>query len=149
MKTHLHHLVPVKIVSYTISEKIFFRYTEELYPKVKKIGVFDQNKERLEEFFFQNPNFSLSSEIQSVIKLVLVFSHDQTSVEHGFDINKSVNKVNISQDSVIARKLTIDHMQRKGLEPLNIELSSQLIRSVKASRKRYSVYLEEQKKIKK
>ena len=39
-------------------------------------------------------------------------------------------------------------MQKKNLEPSNIELSSQMISSVKASRQRYSAYLEEQKNIK-
>ena len=90
----------------------------------------------------------MPSEIQSVIKLVLVLSDGQASVERGFHINKSVNKVNIRQYSVIARKLIIDHMQKKDLKPSNIELSPQLIRSVKGSRQRYSAYLEEQKKIK-
>ena len=90
----------------------------------------------------------MPSEVQSVIKLVLVLSHSQASVEYGFNINKSVNKVNISQDSVIVRKLTIEHIQKKDLNPSNIELSSELIRSVKASRQRYSAYPKEQKKIK-
>ena len=76
----------------------------------------------------------MPSEIQTVIKLVL--SYGQASVERRFDIKKSVNKVNISQDLVIARKLIIDHMQKKDLKPSNIEVSSQLIRSVKASRQR-------------
>ena len=88
----------------------------------------------------------MPSEIQTVIKLV--FSQGQASVERGFNIKKSVNKVNISQDSVIARKLFIDHMQKKDLKPSNVELSSHLIRSVKASRQRYRTYLEEQKKVK-
>ena len=90
----------------------------------------------------------MPSEIQSLVKLVSVLSHGQASVERGFNINKSVHKINISEDSVIARKLIIDHMQKEDLKPSNIELSSQLIRSVKASRQSYSAYLEELKKIK-
>ena len=45
----------------------------------------------------------------------------------------------------MARKPIIDHMRKKDLKPSNFELSSQLIRYVKASRQRYSAYLEEQK----
>lgn len=92
IKTLLHHLVALEIISHTISEKAFLQYTEELHPKVKEIGVFDQMKERLGKFFFQNPNFLLPSEIQSVINLVLVLSHDQTSIERGFNISKSLLK---------------------------------------------------------
>ena len=62
---------------------------------------------------FQNLNLSLPTEIQSVIKLILVLRHYQESVERGFNITKSVNKVNIGQESVIARKLIIDHIQKK------------------------------------
>ena len=57
----------------------------------------------------------MPSEIQSVIKLVLVMSHCQASVEGGCNVKKSVNKVNISRDSIVARKLIIDHMQKKDL----------------------------------
>ena len=63
----------------------------ELFQKIKQNGVFEQKKERLDEFFFQNQNFLLPSEIRSAIKLVLVLSHGQASVESGFNINKSVN----------------------------------------------------------
>ena len=63
----------------------------ELFQKIKQNGVFEQMKERLDEFYFQNQNFLLPSEILSVIKLVLVLSHGQASVESGFNINKSVD----------------------------------------------------------
>lgn len=80
-----------QIISHTISEKAFLQNKEELYSEVKEIGFVDQKKKKkskLHMFFFQNPNFSLSSEIQSIIKLVLVLSHDQASVQHEFNINK-------------------------------------------------------------
>ena len=148
MKTLLHHLLSLKIITSTISERALAQYTEEVYPKVKEIGVFDPKKERLDKFYFHSANLLLSPEIKSIIKLILVSNHGQASVERGFNTNKSVNKVNISQDSIITRKLIIDHMQKKNLTPSKIELSASLIKSVKASRQRYSVYLDEQKKLK-
>ena len=148
MKTLLQHLLSLKIITSTISERALVQYTEEVYPKVKEIGVFDPKKERLDKFCFHSANLLLSPEIKSIIKLILVLSHGQASVERGFNTNKSVNKVKISQDSIITRKLIIDHMQKKNLTPSKIELSASLIKSVKASRQRYSVYLDEQKKLK-
>ena len=148
MKTLLHHLLSLKIITSTISERALAQYTEEVYPKVKEIGVFDPKKERLDKFYFHSANLLLSPEIKSIIKLILVLNHGQASVEHGFNTNKSVNKVNISQYSIITRKLIIDHMQKKNLTPSKIELSASLIKSAKASRQRYSVYLDEQKKLK-
>ena len=145
MKTLLHHLLSLKIITSTISERALVQYTEEVYAKVKEIGVFDLKKERLDKFYFHSANLLLSPEIKLIIKLILVLSHEQASVERGFNTNKSVNKVNISQDSVITRKLIIDHMQKKNLTPSKIELSTLLIKSVKASRQRYSVYLDDKR----
>ena len=62
--------------------------------------------------------------------------------------SRSVNKVSISQDLVIARIHIIDHMEKKNLKLGSIEPSSQLIRFIKVSRQRYSTYLGEQKKLK-
>ena len=64
--------------------------TQFLIQKLKKLvlSIKKKKKSKLHMFFFQNPNFSLSSEIQSIIKLVLVLSHDQASVQHEFNINK-------------------------------------------------------------
>ena len=110
MKTLLHHLLSLKIITSIISERALAQYTEEVYPKVKEIGVFDPKRERLDKFYFHSANLLLSPEIKSIIKLILVLSHGQANVECGFNTNKSVNKVNISQDSIITRKLIIDHM---------------------------------------
>ena len=74
-------------------------------------------------------------------------SHGQASVERGFNIYKTVNKVNISPDSIVTRKLIIDHMQKKNMCPSKMEMPPSLIKSVKASRQRYAFYLKEQKKV--
>ena len=46
MKTLLHHLVYLRIISYTPFEKAFLKYTKELYSKVK-----DRKKTTLDESF--------------------------------------------------------------------------------------------------
>ena len=60
-----------KNIIQTVSEKVFLQC--ETVSKSQKIGVFDQKKEQLDEFFFQNPDFPLPSEIEPVIKMALVF----------------------------------------------------------------------------
>ena len=120
----------------------------ELFQKIKQNGVFEQKKERLDELYFQNQNFLLPSEIRSVIKLVLVLIHGQASVESGFNINKSVNIIQYTLRFSDCQKTYRQHAEEKDLKLSNIELLSRMIRSVKASRQRYSAYLEEQKKIK-
>ena len=60
-----------------------------------------------------------------MIKLLFVLSFYQASVERKLNISESVNKMNIGKESVIVRKLIIDHMQKKkDVRSSNIELSS-------------------------
>ena len=48
-----------------------------------------------------------------MIKVILTLSHGEASVEHGFNINKSVLKVNITEESIVSKKLVRDHMLAK------------------------------------
>ena len=66
-----------KNIIQAVSEKVFLQC--ETVSKSPKIAVFDQKKEQLDEFFFQNPNFSLPSEIEPAIKMALVLIHGKAS----------------------------------------------------------------------
>ena len=58
-----------------------------------------------------------------MIKLIFVLSFYQASVERELNISESVNKVNIGKESIIVRKLIIDHMhKKKDFRPSNIGL---------------------------
>ena len=60
-----------------------------------------------------------------MIKLIFVVNFYQASVECELNISESFNKVNIGKESVIVRKLIIDHMQKKkDVRSSNIGLSS-------------------------
>ena len=74
-------------------------------------------------FFFQVVSFIIPAELKSILKLVLVLSHGQTSIERGFNVNKSILKVNMNEKSVVARKIIIDHMQKNNLDPVSITIS--------------------------
>ena len=58
-----------------------------------------------------------------MIKLIFVLSFYQASVERELNISESVNKVSIGKESIIVRKLIIDHMhKKKDFRPSNIGL---------------------------
>ena len=84
MKILLYHLPSLKIISSAVAERAFAQ--DEVYPKVKEIGVFDPKKERQDKFILHSPNLLFSLEIQSITKLVLVLSHGQASAKRGFNI---------------------------------------------------------------
>lgn len=97
----------------------------------------------LDEFSFQ---LKLLSELESVLKLILVLGLGQVSFEREYNVNNLVLKFSMSQDSVVATKLLIYHMQKRYLKPSTIETLSRLIKAVKPPCQRYNTHLEKQKK---
>ena len=73
---------------------------------------FDCNNTRLDHFFFNESSLKMPTELQSVVKLSLVLSNRQASVERGFNVNKTVLKVNMNEKSVVSLELLIHHMQK-------------------------------------
>ena len=62
-------------------------------------------------------------------------------MERGFNDNNVVIKDNIINMSAIARRFS-----RITIEPSNMQISRDLLKSVKASRQRYQIHLEDQRK---
>ena len=111
-----------------------------------KFKSFNSGKERLDDFFFQLVSFTISAELKSILKSVLVLSHGQASIERGFNVNKTILTVNMNEKSVVARKIIIDQMRKNNLDPASITITKKLIMSVKAARQRYQDAIEEEKK---
>ena len=66
-------------------------------------------------------------------------------MEQGFNDNNMVLK-DSSNVSVIARRFLKNYMPVNNVEPSNMQISRDLVKSVKASRQRYQIHLEDQRK---
>ena len=66
--------------------------TQQNYEKAKS---FDCNYTRLNYFFFNESAFKMPTELKSVLKLILVPSHEQASVKRRFNVNLTILKGNI------------------------------------------------------
>ena len=64
-----------------------------------------------------------------VVKIILTLSHGQASVERGFSINKSLVKVNMKEETIVAKKIIRDYMLANLLKPYTREISNKLILS--------------------
>ena len=73
----------------------------------------------------------------TLLKIVFTLSYGQASVEWGFNDNSVVLKDNISNVSVIARRFFKNYMRVNNVEPSNMQISQDLLKSVKASRQPY------------
>ena len=88
------------------------------------------------------------SQLVKVIKLILVLSHGQASVERGFSINKQLEVENLKEESLVAQRLVCDHVRAAG-GIMNINISKSLLNSASMARHRYEQYLEKERRSKK
>ena len=148
----LHHLMDFKIVSPTFAEKVLLQYCDMINDsnttEKEKFAKFNSTDDWLDKFYFDTLT-DLHPELKKLIKLILTLSHGQASIERVFNVNKFIDHVNMEENSFISRKLIIDHMKQKGLQPDTVIMKSSLIKSVKAASKRYDIYLEERRSEKK
>lgn len=54
------------------------------------------------------------SRVWNVVKILLVLSHGQASVERGFSINKELIVENQRERSLVAQRLIVDHVRSVG-----------------------------------
>ena len=105
-----------------------------------------EDKSRIDVLLFESmaTNQRISS-LWRVVKHLLLLSHGQASVERGFSVNRQIEVENLHEESVIARRLTCDHIDSVG-GIQQVEMSKQLLVSAASGRQRYMAHLDEQRK---
>ena len=81
------------------------------------------------------------NKLWTVIKMVLVLSHGQATVERGFSINKQVLEVNMQRKSLEAQRIICDEILYRG-GILKVPMTKPLLLAVSASRSKYQQDLE-------
>ena len=74
------------------------------------------------------------------VRMALLLSHGQATIERGFSINKEVIVENQQSKSLIARRLIKDHIIQAG-GILQVNITKQMMISVRNARSRYRQYL--------
>jgi len=81
------------------------------------------------------------SKLWKVVKMLLVLSHGQATVERGFSINKQVETENLSEESVVAKRTICDYVTYVGgIEHVDVT-NKKLILAATAARQKYFAYL--------
>lgn len=82
------------------------------------------------------------------VKLLLLLSHGQATVERCFSVNKDVSTTNLQDTTLIAKRIFKDHINSVGgLKKLSV--SWDLLRSAQQGRQRYRQHLEGKRKTEK
>lgn len=114
----------------------------------ERFANFLSAEDRVDTLFFEcMANESYKSPF-SVVKLILILSHGQATVERGFSVNKAVEVENLKELTLVAQRIVCDHVNSVG-GVLKVELSKPLLLSVKMSRQRYEKYLDQEREKKK
>ena len=69
-------------------------------------------------------------------------------MERGFSINNAILETNMLPQTVVSKRIARDHMIAKGLRPHTIKIDRPIMLAAKGARQKYTLYLEEQTKIK-
>ena len=82
-----------------------------------------------------------------VIKIVLIFSHGQASIESGFSINSSIIVENLHEESLVAQRLVYDSVSSLGgIKKIDtIPINKEILKSVKDSNRNYKIALDKRK----
>ena len=94
-----------------------------------RLKSFNRKEYRLDELFFSCLGIKNYKDLSYVVKIILTLSHGQASVERGFSINKSLVKVNMKEETIVAKKINRDYMLPNSLKPYTVEISNKLILS--------------------
>lgn len=79
------------------------------------------------------------------MKMLLVLSHGQASVEGGFSINKELIVENQREASLVAQRLIVGH-NRAVCGVSDVQISKELLISVSGVRQKYHSYLDDQRR---
>ena len=58
------------------------------------------------------------------MRIILTLSHGRASVERSFSVNNTVINVNVSEDSIVAKKIIKDHMISNKLTPESVQITN-------------------------
>lgn len=108
-----------------------------------KFKTFKRQDERLDTFWYNViGNNSDASELWSVVKMMLILSHGNATVESGFSVNGSILVENLQEHSVVAQRVVYDSIQAAG-GIMNVTIDKSMMQYVRSAR---SAYMEELKK---
>ena len=84
----------------------------KLVPRCSEYTNFCVSTSRLDELLFDTvANNSSAHKLWLCVRMFLLLSHGQASIEHGFSVNKHIELDNLAEDTFVAKRSSIcDHV---------------------------------------
>ena len=109
---------------------------------------FNPNVHRVDEFFSTYMSGENYVALFDIVKILLMLSHGQASVERGFSVNKEIEVKNLHEHSLVAQRIICDHLRAVG-GVLNVPITKKLLAAAASSRQKYEKHLQDQRDKKK
>ena len=107
--------------------------------------TFNINEDRLDTFYSRILDSSSTTDLEYVVRLVLIMSHGNARVESGFSVNDDILLPNMLEETIVSQRLAYEGVQKAG-GPTKVEITDDLMKSVRYSHKRFAASNEEKKK---
>ena len=132
LKKLLHHLMGLHTIDASACKKIVLQldlFHKEAKSCSDKFTKYDRHEEPLDSFYFTLflRLHSTYPELSYLLKLILVLSHGQVSVERGFSLRNSTLKDNVSDWFTYSKRVIIDHMISNKTKPSTMEISTPMM----------------------
>ena len=101
--------------------------------------------EPLDSFFFVTLDIGKYKALSLIVQTVLVLHNGQAEVERGFSINKHIMEDNMSELSLVSRRLVKDYLRSNSLESHEVDICSGMVSAVQQSSSQYLLFLKEKK----
>lgn len=102
-------LVSTRICTTDLCDAAERQYSRLVRDEKDHLRGFDPKEARLDEFFYNTLNSKVEYiELWKIVKLILVLSHGQASVERSFSVNEDMLLPNMKAQTLCAMKLCYD-----------------------------------------
>ena len=126
----------------------FSKFLEEILTPYSPAFKEFHAENRLNQFYFETVKVTVNYKVLSKI-LILVFTLDygQAPIERGFSINSNMQSENMKEKSLVSRRTIKHFMVSNKLKAYQVEITIEMIKSVRNASFNYKTYLEENRKL--
>ena len=119
---------------------------EDVKMKTLDFSSFDEETTWLDLFYFKIIMVGRSEVLSFILKIILIMSHGQASVERGFSLNDSMKQTNIAPETIISKRLIKDYILANKITLDKVDITRDMIKAYTKSYMLYVQHLEEERK---
>ena len=108
---------------------------------------FNMNTDRLDEFYWNCMKEAKHSKVWEVCRIIFTFLHGQAAVERGFLVNSELLVENLHEKTLVVSRFVYSSFKNDANYFSELFFTPILKRNIQATRMRYQLYLEEQRKL--